>query len=338
MRDDRIDVLRFIGLAMIIFAHVGPPEILFQLRNFDVPLMVLVSGMAFGLSYKASESYVGYIWKRVKRLVFPVWVFLTLYFLAQLIFYPSSNELNIKTILTSYALIGGIGYVWIIKVFILVAIMSPSLFFLHKRIQKDSSYFFLILVFFLFYELIRYLALPYIKDGVGQIASLVVLYLIPFSIIFSIGLRMLRMSKAQLISLSFFSLVVFVIVGFCLFVYNGEIVPTQRFKYPPSIYYFSYAVFVSGFLWVYSESISNAIEKLRIKKVVLFLASNSIWVYLWHIPLVKSIDVNFILKYFIVFVVAGLLAYIQVLTVNKLLARFVFSDKVSKNIKTVLTG
>ncbi|SFK21637.1 hypothetical protein SAMN04488079_106193 [Methylophaga sulfidovorans] len=47
MRDHRIDLLRFIGLSMIIFAHVGPPSILFQLRNFDVPLMVLISGMSY---------------------------------------------------------------------------------------------------------------------------------------------------------------------------------------------------------------------------------------------------------------------------------------------------
>ena len=47
MREDRIDFLRFIGLSMVIFAHVGPPKLLFQLRNFDVPLLVIISGMAF---------------------------------------------------------------------------------------------------------------------------------------------------------------------------------------------------------------------------------------------------------------------------------------------------
>ncbi len=47
MRDTRIDFLRFVGLIMIIFAHVNPPAVLFQLRNFDVPLMVLISGVSF---------------------------------------------------------------------------------------------------------------------------------------------------------------------------------------------------------------------------------------------------------------------------------------------------
>ena len=78
MRDRRVDILRFIGLAMIILAHVSPPPFLFQLRNFDVPLMVLLSAISYGLSYKPTETYPMYFWKRIKRLVFPVWLFLTL--------------------------------------------------------------------------------------------------------------------------------------------------------------------------------------------------------------------------------------------------------------------
>ena len=57
MRDNRIDILRTTGLAMIILAHVYPPPLLFHLRNFDVPLMVLLSGMSFVLSYNAAEPF-----------------------------------------------------------------------------------------------------------------------------------------------------------------------------------------------------------------------------------------------------------------------------------------
>ncbi|MFQ3221147.1 MAG: fucose 4-O-acetylase-like acetyltransferase, partial [Paraglaciecola sp.] len=105
---------------MIIFAHIGSYGVLFQIRNFDVPLMVLVSGMSFGLSYKTNEEYFNYLWKRVKRLIFPVWIFLTVYFVSLLMLDPQSLDLDLKTVITSYLLIGGIGYVWIIKVFILV--------------------------------------------------------------------------------------------------------------------------------------------------------------------------------------------------------------------------
>ncbi|HUH66764.1 MAG TPA: hypothetical protein VLZ07_10065, partial [Syntrophales bacterium] len=61
MRDEKIDILRFIGLAMVILSHVRPqPSIILQLRNFDVPLLVWVSAASFGLSYK-DEPYKSYI-------------------------------------------------------------------------------------------------------------------------------------------------------------------------------------------------------------------------------------------------------------------------------------
>lgn len=44
-RDISIDLLRFVGLSCIIFAHIDAPFVLNQLRCFDVPLMLFVSGL-----------------------------------------------------------------------------------------------------------------------------------------------------------------------------------------------------------------------------------------------------------------------------------------------------
>ncbi len=55
MRDEKVDLLRFVGLAMVVMAHVGAPTLLFQFRNFDVPLMVLLSGISFGLAWRATQ-------------------------------------------------------------------------------------------------------------------------------------------------------------------------------------------------------------------------------------------------------------------------------------------
>ncbi len=140
MRDRRVDILRFIGLAMIILAHVSPPPLLFQLRNFDVPLMVLLSAISYGLSYKATETYPMYFWKRIKRLVFPVWLFLTFYFIFLMVVDPAHKDLNPERMITSYTLTGGIGYVWIIRVFLLVALTSPLIHILHKAVKSDRYY------------------------------------------------------------------------------------------------------------------------------------------------------------------------------------------------------
>jgi fucose 4-O-acetylase-like acetyltransferase len=47
-----VDFLRFLGLSLIILAHVTPQGLVFQIRNFDVPLMVFISGVSFALAEK----------------------------------------------------------------------------------------------------------------------------------------------------------------------------------------------------------------------------------------------------------------------------------------------
>jgi len=106
MRDERIDVLRFIGLAMIILAHVGPPGVILQARNFDVPLMLIVAGLSFHSSYR-DEPYLSYLWKRIKRLVFPVWLFLSIYFLIIHTTGHPVKEVSTETVTSSYLLLGG---------------------------------------------------------------------------------------------------------------------------------------------------------------------------------------------------------------------------------------
>ncbi|MGQ2966377.1 MAG: acyltransferase family protein [Methylophilus sp.] len=340
MRDDRIDILRFIGLSMIILAHVDPPGLLFQLRNFDVPLMVLVSAMSFSLSYKANEPYPAYVWKRIKRLVFPVWSFLTVYFLTIFAFNPGSGELDPTTVLTSYGLLEGIGYVWIIRVFLLVALISPLLFRWHQNTERDSRYFTVLALSLLAYETLRYCSLPYIQPGAGELVSSVLLYLIAYGLIFAIGLRMGRLSTRQLYTLALLSLSICLLAGMWLFFLHGEFIPTQSLKYPPSVYYFSYAVFISVLLWTHSAGIDHSIERLKLKPLVLFIARNSIWVYLWHIPLIKTIeniDTHFLLKYLIAFSVAVALTYAQVKLVGHGL-NHIKSDACRKNIKMIFTG
>ena len=44
-RKHYVDAAKVVGLLCIVMAHVSPPGIVAQLRNFDVPLMVIVSGI-----------------------------------------------------------------------------------------------------------------------------------------------------------------------------------------------------------------------------------------------------------------------------------------------------
>ncbi|SDK30825.1 Fucose 4-O-acetylase [Methylophilus rhizosphaerae] len=337
MRDDRIDILRFIGLAMIILAHVDPPALLFQLRNFDVPLMIVVSAMSFRVSYQKRESYLTYFWKRFKRLVLPVWFFLTVYFLALFAIDPENTDLNAHTILTSYTLLEGIGYVWIIRVFLLVAIVSPLLFHWHQNIADNCKYYGVLTVSFIAYEGLRYFALPYIQAGSGELIASALLYLIPYSLIFAIGLRMAQAKEKQLHVMALTSAGIFVLAGLILLLSHGGWLPTQALKYPPSIYYLSYAVLISSLLWMSSDFLNRFLTSTKVKPLVMFIAANSIWIYLWHIPVIKAVHTHFLLKYLIAFTVAVSVTYVQVRAVSYLL-KHIHHAELRKNIKMIFTG
>ncbi|MEH1966657.1 MAG: acyltransferase family protein [Nostoc sp.] len=80
-RDIRFDILKTIGLVCIIIAHVKPENnILFDIRLFDVPLMVITSGTLYYYSANNKKiSFLNYLQKRLPRLIVPVWLFLTFF-------------------------------------------------------------------------------------------------------------------------------------------------------------------------------------------------------------------------------------------------------------------
>ncbi len=338
VRDDRIDILRFIGLAMIILAHVEPPNLLFQLRNFDVPLMVLISGMSFGLSYNDKENYIHYIWKRIKRLVFPVWIFLTIFFSVSFLIVPGIFYLDTGTVIQSYIFINGIGYVWIIRVFLLVAITAPFIYLYNKKESSNIKFIFKLLIFMFIFEVFRHISAPYLKNEYLYFISQCTHYVIPYSIIFALGLRLNTLSKKEIKYLALVFIVIFIALAILLIIKRGGYISTQQFKYPPSIYYLSYAIFFTLILLLNINSIKSMLDFLKLTKISLFIAKNSIWVYLWHIPLVLFIEANFIIKFIIAMVISTLITYTQINIVEKFILNRIESQKLKKNIKTVLTG
>lgn len=119
---------------------------------------------------------------------------------------------------------------------------------------------------------------------------------------------------------------------------NG-FVQTQEYKYPPSLYYLSYAVSASIFSWIFSSKTWEIIEQSsKFQKFVLLVAQNSLWIYLWHIPLVKLIDTNFLLKYLVVCAVSIIMAFIQVWFVQNILMPKFRNKTVQKNLKVLFTG
>lgn len=323
---------------MIILAHVGPPGILLQLRNFDVPLMVLVSGASFALA-GMSQHYLPYVWRRAKRLLLPVWIFLTIYFLLNWLAETPLEKLDSKTIAESYLLTRGIGYVWIIRVFLLIALVAPWIAALSRKIESDGWYILCLAAALLAYEGLRLLLHAYANDGPAKAMSQIVFDIFPYSILFALGLRMAALKEKMVYGIMGAFLILFLWNCYRLYEQSGEFISTQRFKYPPSIYYLSYATFVSMLLWLVSRRAWDVLARAAwIKAFILFAAHNSIWIYLWHIPLVKLVNTGFAFKYLLVFAATGIITYVQVSLVERVLLPKTENELVRRNVRALLTG
>ncbi len=335
MRDDRIDVLRFLGLALIILAHTNPVDVVFQLRNFDVPLMVIVSGMSFRAAYR-QEAYLSYLFNRIKRLLFPVWLFLSIYFVAvYLTGFPIALP-STDVILSSFMLLEGIGYVWIIRVFLMVAMISPFLYRYSSATRSNRRYLLSLLIVYLLYEI--FMSSPLHGLLYSYMFENSILYVLPYSVVFALGLRLPDLDKKQLIIIMAITLCVFACWAGIHWNQSGKFIGTQAFKYPPRSYYLTYAIFASTLAWHFSARLVTAIKSIHALPVVLYIAQNSIWVYLWHIPLIQAFHLPSTLEYPLVFSLAATMTYMQVELVKRVVMTRIDSDTIRKNVRILLTG
>lgn len=336
-RDERIDLLRFIGLAMVILAHVYPPFIVAQLRNFDVPLMVLVSALSFSASVK-QESYGQYVWARVKRLVFPVWLFLALYFALQWAFAFPVVLPSVDTIARTFGLIDGIGYVWVIRIFLLVALIGPFVYRFHQREASDLKYFGTLALTYAVFQAMVWWLLPELTGTLKTFLLNTIFYVLPYGAVFAFGLRVPAMLKPELWRWFMAFTVLFVALALWYFSQTEQFKPTQHFKYPPQHYYLAYALMVSLALWLAAASMLKLLYRVRLIAFVMFAGSNSIWIYLWHIFFLQIFKIDWLTNYLLVFICSAAVTWLQVTLVNKYLVAPCTDPQKRRNIKALLTG
>jgi peptidoglycan/LPS O-acetylase OafA/YrhL len=283
-RDTRIDILRAIALICIIIAHSTPNSILSQIRNFDVILMTLLMGASFAISSnRGKSSYCLYMKKRFQRLIIPSWIFLTIFFVLFWIislFKGDSFYFTKRDVIGSYALIDGIGYIWIIRVFFVIALINPVLLLLSKKIKSNIIYLSIYLSILLCYTiLMKFGNYMHLHGTMQRFYSDLFLSSIAYSIISAIGIRLSNLKQLEI-------LLLIIICGICLYVLANhyQFSCTQNFKYPPRLYYIAYGLFVSLLLyWLFGFYRIRFFFEYKIYKIIVFLSRTSIWFYFWHI-------------------------------------------------------
>ena len=320
-RDVSIDILRFIGIAFIILAHILPSgTALFQLRTFDVSLMIFVSGLAY--AGRKMESYPRFVWKRDQRLLTPVYLFLAAYFVVNWLFAAlgMAEMTPTEKIIGTFLLVDpNIGYVWVIRIFLTIMLVTPPLMRLERAVKKEWIFG---LSVGLWLVAQYYLVARLIPLHPGRFVTDYVLYTTGYAVLFLLGLRMKRTSgKVQSVYVLFFA-VAMVWLGFGVAAERGSWLKMQWYKYPPQTYYLVWGALVSLLLWSCRRWWSRWLDR----KWVLFIGQNTIWIYLWHIPLVAPVnemltETCWIWRYALVGGCSIGICYLQSLVVGRIAAK-----------------
>lgn len=317
-RDPSIDILRFIGISLIILAHIAPPAGILQIRCFDVPLMLFVSGLTmFGRKPDFSWKFLAH---RAKRLLVPVYTFLTIYFLLVFIAQQCGFDFGVRKehVIGSYLLLDGIGFVWVIRVFLMVALLTPPLIWLSNHLS--SAYICLISAGIVF-GLDALISANVLTDNI--VVREYLYYAIGYSIPMLIALKVPAMkTKEVLITLTFF-----VILCVCQFFFissnfeNFNWLSFNNFKYPPQAYFLLYGIVMSLICYL----LLNRCNLHKYLSIFTFIGCNTIWIYLYHIPLVQltgKLGMPWHIRYLTVYLIAFLLCWLQVKLVNFLQSRY----------------
>lgn len=344
-RNLSLDLFRTIWLLCIVLAHVNPPDFLFQIRNFDVPFMVIISGYLYAnLDMKKPEwNLLAYIYKRFIRLIVPVWIFLSIFFayfwwLSH--FTWSIFPFSFREIWWSYLLWDGIWYVWIIRIFFIIALIWP----IAVKLLNKSKHKYKILVFaYLWYELLWYLfSQTNLSSWEKEFLRESIFYVIPYLLLFFYG-RMIARTKRKWIELiAYLTFAIIVIWELISYYKTGNILNIQAYKYPPTFFYLVYAIFMSSMIFIYIEEFKDIKNKMA-QKSIKFIGSSTMWIYLWHIPAVYYFQnytswIYYLWKYLLVLAFAITLTLIQQAFFKQVLKATWIKDKNKKFIKAVFMG
>ena len=159
-----------------------------------------------------------------------------------------------------------------------------------------------------------------------------------YLLIFAIGCRLQDISNKKIVLIATCCLFTYLLYVCFYYWIDGEYILTQAKKYPPQLYYTSYALACCFLLWLFRLKITNILPT-RVREFCVYVGSHTMWIYLWHIPfvpVVRDID-NAILRYLLVYGLALFITFIQAQLVNQIALR-IKEKNVIRLIKTVFIG
>lgn len=317
-RDTAIDLMRFIGITMIIIAHAEPGDPWFQLRTFDVPMMLFISGLSY--SGRQISGWGKFVWKRTKRLLVPLYIFLTAYFIATFIV----CKINGTPWFTTDKVIGtcllklnpSIGFTWIFRIFLIVMLLTPPLLKLESAVRNNIAFMGMLAGLLLIQT---GLILWFKPLHLGWFVRDWVLYAVGYSVMFLLGARMRKLNGKSLWITCGTIVTAMAIYAFAMEKITGSWLQMQADKYPPGAYFLLWGACISSMLWATRKWWKPLIDN----RLTVFIGQNTNWLYLWHMPVAVPFlsshpDINVWLKITLLYLPALLLCLLQASIVKRL--------------------
>ena len=226
--------------------------------------------------------------------------------------------------------------------YIILAFLTPFALKFSAMDISNFKYFLILVLLYMLYESGLYFLSEYIADDLNQFFNTVIFVLFPYAVLYMYGIRLGLLTDKQIICVVICSFLLFLILSYVKYCDVGHFVPTQYFKYPPTIYYLSYAFFALNLIYLLCRNLPRLGG--RVETVVVWLSSNSLWIYLWHIMALYLCsytigdNVNgfsgFLIKFIFILVFGVTMTYMQRLIILRFISKNHF---VGRKIVSVLT-
>lgn len=276
IRNNKIDILRFLGIILIILAHCDAPLEINNFRCFDVILLVFISAYMYDENKCINKNiYIIYIKNKVQRLLKPTYIFIISFSLVLFIGYRLMGRpelFGIKQLINSLLLCeDSVGYVWIMKVYFINALLAPYFVYMQKQSNNSIKFFKKMFIQFIVYEIIVYFYNLLITDSNYIMWILIHEWLIccmAYSFIAQISLWHKKNDFCKnygwILWGSIFILTLIVKSDFC----------TMAGKRPPNLHYLSWGLFITELLF-------RVIPDYEIKSVM-WISKHSLEIYFIH--------------------------------------------------------
>jgi len=319
-RDPIVDILRATAILLIILAHTNCPTWLTEFRGFDVVLCVILSGISFRYSSTIGKkiSYIAYLKKRIKKLLLPTWGILLLIFGFSMVINRSFEPFGVVKMIESFLLYDGIGYVWFVRVTLILAVSTPLVTGLYRFAERKRCHLLVLLVWASIYYAVLALYNAVILNVYINyyFIYLFLIYFLGYGIVYYFGYAYQSFQISGKISLTLIGSVLLTVGFFMGVTVSGD-------KYPPGALYLSY-----GVLWfvVLYEILKHAGVRLC-SRATQYISENSFTIYLLHIiPLLlikycgriaMFTDISFVIEYMFIIACTAFLLKVRTLIIKK---------------------